>query len=69
MSRENLTSTLNYAISVTYYLDLRNGISNYCISHILPKNVKIKCLNIIEEEQSYLIKNYVNSKMISHYVT
>jgi hypothetical protein len=27
--------------SVTYYLDLHNAISFYCISHILPTNVEL----------------------------
>ena len=34
-------TTLNIIFSVTYYLELCNAISIYCISHILPTNVKL----------------------------
>ena len=31
-----LTTTLNIVFSITYYLELLNAVSIYCISHILP---------------------------------
>ena len=33
--------TLNMIFSVTYYMDLCHVICIYCISHILPTNVKL----------------------------
>ena len=35
------STTLNMKFSFTYYLELCNLVSIYCISHILSKNVKL----------------------------
>ena len=37
-----------YCISVTYYLELRNAIIIYCISHFLATKGQIGCLDVIE---------------------
>ena len=34
-----LQTTLNIVNNVTYYLELRNVISIYCISHVSPKKL------------------------------
>ena len=33
-------TTLNMVFCVTYYFDIRNAISNYCISQVLSTKVK-----------------------------
>ena len=35
-------------ISITYYMEIHNGINIYYRSHVLPLLVKHGCLNIIE---------------------
>ena len=34
-------NTLNMIVSVSYYLELHNAISIYCIPHVLPTNNKL----------------------------
>ena len=42
MCKENACmSTLNIVVSVTYYLESHNAVFIYCVSHILPTNVKL----------------------------
>ena len=57
-------STLNTVSSVAYCLELRKAISIYYRSHILPNKCQSGCSDIIEYEQLYLVKNYINSKKI-----
>ena len=37
----SVITTLNIVFSVTYYLELHNAITIYCISHFLPTKVKL----------------------------
>ena len=46
--------------SVTYYLELHNATSTYYVYYLFTSKCQTDCLNIIEHEQLYLVKNYMN---------
>jgi hypothetical protein len=50
--------------SVTYYLELRNAISIYCISHILTTKGEIGISDCTKHSYFYLVKNYTNNQII-----
>ena len=50
--------------NVTYYLKIRNAISIYSISYILPLNVKLVVKHYKALTTLLVIKNYIKSEKI-----
>ena len=61
-------ATLNNVYIVTYYLDLRNAIPIYYISHIFPINIKLVDWILWNNNNFYLVKNYIKRTKIKHCV-
>ena len=61
---DEVGNTLIIISSVTYYLELRNAITIYYISHFLANKGQIGCLDNIEHSNIYLISTCMNRKKI-----
>ena len=62
-------NTLFMVFSVTYNLKLCKAITSHYRFHLLPKKGQISYMDNMQHKCLYLVKSYILSKKLKHYVT